>query len=158
MQQFRRLCHLYSTNPDRILYLQHFYCPCLVNTPYLLPIYMQNTISHIYVQSVHHLSSPCPISTPSLLPITSENPTLYAHVISIHLSSPCSVRMPLKVVSAHVQSKYHLSYPCTHVLSVHHLFCPCPISHHISFPCPVSSSPLQNHSWHLSRSRLIAIF
>ena len=85
----QRLCYLYSTNPDRTPYLQHFYCPCLVRTQYLLTIYSQNTISHAYVQSVHHLSCPCPISTPSLLPITSESLTLPAHVMTIHLSFPC---------------------------------------------------------------------
>ena len=102
--------------------MQHFYCPCLVCTSYLLPIYSQNTISHAYVQSVHHLSCPCPISTPSLLPITSENPTLPAHVLSIHISFHCTcpVRMPPKAL------------------------CPCPVrilSFLSLYACTVSTPP-----------------
>ena len=150
----QRWCYLYSTNTDRTPYLQHFYCPCLVSTPYLLPIYSQNPISHTYVQSVHHLSCPCPISTPSLLPITSENPTSPAHAMSIHLSCTCPEKyylsLPSHVPTLVLMYNWHIT-PSSHVQSVtispfyvqsvHHLPCPYPVRLPPLLLMPSSNTP-----------------
>ena len=64
----QRLCHLYSTPPDKTPYLQYFYCPA--STPYL---------HHIYSQSTHHLSCLCPVSTQSLLSTSSQYTISSAH-------------------------------------------------------------------------------
>ena len=117
----QRLCHLYSTMPDRTTE------PHLCNCPCLLPISSQYIISTAHMQLEHHLSCPCPVSTPSPVHIQSVHHlfcpspvrTLITLLITLlamssqYIISPSLVQSECHLkLSAHVPSEYHLSYPC----------------------------------------------
>ena len=106
----------------------------------------QNTTSAALVQPVHLLSCPHPLRIPPILLMSksSEFTISHAHGLSeYYLSYPCPV---VHIYLAHVQSMYYLSslHPIStllymamssqnttspvHVQSLHHLFCPCPVS------------------------------
>ena len=84
------------------------------------------------VQSVYHLSSTRPVCTSPLLPMSIQNTTSSARVQSVHhFSFPHPLRIPRPK-----SSQYTISCPWpvrippihTHVQSVYHLLCLCPVS------------------------------
>ena len=116
-QLFRRLCHLYSTNPDRTPYLQHalllpMSSQYTISTAHIQSehhlswLYMssQYTISPVHVQSVHHLFCPSPLKT---LPCLSMS---YQYISPALVQSECHLR--LSPGSSRIPSFLHL-YPCT---------------------------------------------
>ena len=98
----QRLCHLYSTTPDRTPFFQQIYCPCLVSTPYLVHISSQNTISHAHIQSVHYLFCTFPMRTLPLLAMLNQYTISFALV-----QSECQLKL-----SVRIPSECHLSYTC----------------------------------------------
>ena len=89
-------------------------CPCLISTPYLLPMSSHNTISLAHVQSVLHMQSRCLIFTPHaqsvshLYTTVQLLPRLYCTCPeSNYLYYPYSVSTP--VLPMHVQSIYNFS-------------------------------------------------
>ena len=96
---FREYSIYTAHNPDQTPSLQHLYYPCLVSTPYLLPISSQYTISSAHIHLVHHLSCPPVVSKPSLLPMSSK--TITSTITSQNFT-----------YSTHVQSEYHMFWSC----------------------------------------------
>ena len=145
----------YTPYTSHIQSVRHPICPHVVSKPYLLPTFhenitslsitSQNSTSSAHVQSEYQPCCSCPISTPSPALILSEY-HLYgpSPVQPVHdLSNPCLVST-LLVSLLPMYSNFTVS--TTHVKTVHHLFCPCPVStpsylvmssdYHLSCQCP----------------------
>ena len=118
----------YTTSTAQIHSGHYLSCLKLVSMPYATTHVQPNY--HLSFPNVHHFYSPYQISTSSLLPMSSQDiiSTAYFHLLyqhSVHSNPPTPNASTI------------------HVLSVHHLCCPCPVrSPHVHLLLITSQSVL----------------